>query len=222
MKKIFILSLLLPAIIFLSGCSKKPDSQNQEAVIDLVASQKIIDSSIIIQSTSTSETQKSVLADSQTDLQSSVEVDTIEKNVINQPAYLIDVYSSNGKNFIDVDYVEWLHGEASLRAQVEDGQCISLSECYDYPNGYKRNKNPKVRTFEVSSSVNIEISGSMGSTLNSMGERLLISFQEFEKIALELKSWNISYTPPFKKPLTFVTIEVKDGVVIKITEPYQE
>jgi len=68
-----------------------------------------------------------------------------EKDVINQPAYLMVAYSKNGKNYIDVDYVEWLHGDASIKAQVEDEKCVSVSECYDYPNGYKRNQNPRQR-----------------------------------------------------------------------------
>jgi len=158
------------------------------------------------------------------------ETPIVEKNVTSQPAYLITVYSKNGKNYIDVDYVEWLHGEASIKAQVEDGKCANSSDCYDYPNGYKRNQNPKIRTFEVSSSVSIEVNGEIASKLNEIdqthlgdpyGRNLLISFKKLEDAVLKMKSY-LSYNPPFKEPKAFITIDVKDNVVTKIIEPYQE
>jgi hypothetical protein len=149
------------------------------------------------------------------------ETPVVEKNVTSQPAYLITAYSKNGKNYIDVDYVEWLHGEASIKAQVEDGECTSASKCYDFPNGYKRNRNPKIRTFEVSSSASIEVSGDVASVLNALGQNLSISFEQFEDVVSKLKS-SYPYKPPFKEPKTFITIDVKDNIVTKIIEPYQE
>lgn len=162
--------------------------------------------------------------------QLNVETPTVEKNVTNQPAYLIAVYSKNGKNYIDVDYVEWLHGEASAKAQVEDGKCASASECYDYPNGYKRNQNPKVRTFEVSSITSIKVNGTIAFTLNEIdqiylkdpfGKNIEISFKKFEDAISKIKSY-IPYNYPFKEPKAFITVDVKNNIVTKIIEPYQE
>ncbi len=153
--------------------------------------------------------------------QPQTETPAVEKNVTSQPAYLIAAYSKNEKNYIDVDYVEWLHGEASIKAQVEDGGRVSTSECYDYPNGYKRNQNPKIRTFEVSPSAPINANGSIAFELNALGQNLSISFEKLESVVSKLKSY-LPYNPPFKEPKTFITIDVKDNIVIKIIEPYQE
>ncbi len=149
------------------------------------------------------------------------ETPVVEKNVLNQPAYLISVYSKNGKNYIDVDYVEWLHGEASIKAQVEDGKCASANDCYDYPNGYKRNQNPKIRTFEVSSSAPISVSGNIAFAFNALGQNLSISFKQFEDTVSKMKSY-LPYNPPFKEPKTFITIDIANNIVTKIIEPYQE
>lgn len=156
----------------------------------------------------------------------------VEENVIDQPAYLIDAYSKGSKGYIDVDYVEWLHGAASLEAQVEDGQCISTNtqDCYDFPNGYKKNRNLKIRTFEVSPDVYIEISGDIGFYINQIdqtqlenpfGRRMIISFEKLEDTVSKMKSY-YEVTPPFKQPKAFITIDVKNSLVTKIVEPYQE
>ena len=143
-----------------------------------------------------------------------------EKDVTNQPAYLIAAYSKNGKNYVDVDYVEWLHGDASLKAQVEDGKCVSLSECYDFPNGYKRNQNSLVRTFEVSPSVNIVVNGEISAEINKLentqlpnpyGRNLSITFNKLKDAVSAMGTLK-----------AFITIDVKGNVVTKISEPYQE
>lgn len=163
-------------------------------------------------------------------LQIDAEMPTVEKDITNQPVYLIAAYSKNGKNFIDVDYVEWLHGEASIKAQIEDGQCPSASECYDYPNGYKRNRNPQIRTFETSSKAIIEVNGEIAAKLNEInqtnlgdpyGRKLLISFSEFEKAVSKTKLY-LDYSSPFKEPRVFITIKIEDNLVTNITEPFQE
>jgi len=153
--------------------------------------------------------------------QPNTETPVVEKNVTSQPAYLITAYSKNGKNYIDVDYVEWLHGEASIKAQVEDGKCASTNDCYAYPNGYKRNQNSKIRTLEVSPSASIEVSGNIASVFNALGQNLSISFQKLEDVVSKLKPY-LPINPPFKEPKTFITIDVKDNIVTKIIEPYQE
>ena len=163
--------------------------------------------------------------------QSQTETPVAEENIASQPAYLLAAYSKNGKNYIDVDYVEWLHDEASVKAQVEDGQCANFEDCYAYPNGYKRNKNPKIRALEVSPSAPIEVNGTIAFIINEMdqvylidpmledpfGKNLLISFEKFEDAVLKIKS-----SPSYEGPPAFITIVVKDNIVTKIIEPYQE
>lgn len=153
-----------------------------------------------------------------------------EKNVTNQPAYLIAAYAKNEKNYVVVDYVEWLHGDVSIQAQVEDGECFSLDVCMDYPNGYKRNQNPKIRTLEVSPAVSITVNGSIAFTVDTLEQKNsgdpygLDTKIEFETLVEALSKMG-SYQqvkPSFKEPKTFITLDVAQNKVTKIVEPYQE
>jgi len=166
-------------------------------------------------------------------------------NVTDQPAYLIKAYSQNSKNYIDVDYIEVLSGTASLQAQVADGKCPNVNDCYDFPNGYKRNQNPLVRTFEVSNNAPITIGGLLFSkkfdvayAANNNGSNYYTSgdyyndyvgnqsnhnstFVEFKNLVSLVTSY-LPYNPPFKKPITYIRIDVQNNVTTKIVEPYQE
>ncbi len=148
----------------------------------------------------------------------------IEENVINQPAYLIDAYSKNGNNYIDVDYVEWLHGDAGIQAQVEDGECPNTTECWIYPNGHKRNRDPKIRTFEVSPNVSIEIKGDMASELigtTAPQKTLVIPFNKMEEIVSKRKTF-IESNPNPEIQIAFITIDVENNKIVRIFQPYQE
>jgi hypothetical protein len=146
----------------------------------------------------------------------------VTETVKNQPAYLISAYTKNEKNYIDVDYTEWLHGDAYIKAAVEDGDCPNINNCQAYPNGYKRNQNPMIRTFEVSQSASIEVSGLINGILNSYKTNVFpISFETFKNTVSTLKPV-LPSKPTFKDPLDFITIDVSNDLVTKITEPYQE
>jgi hypothetical protein len=147
---------------------------------------------------------------------------TNKNDVVRQAAYLIAAYTKSGKNYIDVDYVNWLSGEASIKAKIEDGVCLTVTNCEAFPNGYEQNKNPTVRTFEVSCLVSINASGLMNGILDSYKTNgISISFTTFEKVASSLKPLFPS-KPPFKNPLDFIMINVKNNIVTDINEPYQE
>jgi len=154
----------------------------------------------------------------------------VESDVTNQPTFLIAAYSNNGKNFIDVDYVTWLHGDASITAQVQDGKCASASVCQAFPNGYKQNLNPKIRTFEVPSSAPIIVNGEISSVVNEInqthltnpyGQNLSISFAKLKSAIATIKPW-LTTSAQFKAPKAFITISVKNNIVTNITEPYQQ
>lgn len=166
-------------------------------------------------------------------------------NVTDQPAYLIKAYTQSNKNYIDVDYIEVLSGTASLQAQVADGKCPNVNDCYDFPNGYKRNQNPLVRTFEVSANAPITIGGLLFSkkfdvayAANNNGSNYYTSgdyyndyvgnqsnhsstFAEFKNLVSLVTSY-LPYNPPYKKPITYIRIDVQNNIATKITEPYQE
>ncbi|HRY31267.1 MAG TPA: hypothetical protein P5328_02670 [Candidatus Paceibacterota bacterium] len=223
-KKGFINIALVILVVVLAGVVvyfvlRKPEPNNQP--LPLTNNQT---------PTTSSQTQAPTNIPTTSQAQSANETPATEKDITAQPAYLIAAYSKNEKNYIDVDYVEWLHGNASIQAQVEDGKCVSASECYDYPNGYKRNQNPLVRTFEVSPSASIVVNGEISAEINKLdntqlpnpyGMNLSITFSKL-KDAVSAMATFTTYTPPFKAPKAFVTIDVKSNVVTKISEPYQE
>lgn len=168
-----------------------------------------------------------------------------DEDVIDQPAYLISAYTQNGKNYIDVDYIQVLSGSASLQAQVEDGECSNINDCYDFPNGYKRNQNSLIRTFEVVNNAPITIYGLLfskkvdiayanannGSGYYTSGDwyndysgnqnNHSVTFTEFKNLISQVTSYLI-VNPPFQQPKTYIRIDVQNDKVIKITEPYQE
>ncbi len=140
----------------------------------------------------------------------------ITKNdVINQPAYLKSVYIKNGKNYIDVDYIQMFATiEEQKKAATEDGFCDNIATCDVYNNGYKRNTNPLIRTFEVSSSVIINVYGEYNQYLNNgdlNSANSLINFSQLKEY--KQKSGNYEQ---------YIVLDVKDNKVIKIIEPYQE
>lgn len=158
------------------------------------------------------------------------DVATTTTDVTDQPAYLIAAYTKNGKNYIDVDYVELLGGPEAITAKVEDGECLNAQDCYNYPNGYKRNRNPLVRTFEVSPTATIIVNGATAATINELdktnlgdpyGLDLSISFSKLSTAITAMRSYT-TVKPSFKTPKTFVMITVKNTVVTNIMEPYQE
>jgi len=63
--------------------------------------------------------------------------------------YLKKIYSKNGKNYFDIDYIQWLTGDVAEKAMREDGECSQKGECIVLNDYYIRNQNPLVRSFEV-------------------------------------------------------------------------
>ncbi|MDD5490039.1 MAG: hypothetical protein PHP25_05180, partial [Candidatus Moranbacteria bacterium] len=69
--------------------------------------------------------------------------------------FIKKVYAKNGKNYLDVDYIQWLTGAEAEKAMREDGRCPKTGECIVYDDYYIRNQNPLIRTFEISPDVEI-------------------------------------------------------------------
>lgn len=78
---------------------------------------------------------------------------TITKESGKELGYIKRAYQMSSKNYIDIDYIQWLSGEEGKVACKEDGACSAtcdqpIDRCL--PNGYYiRNQNTKIRTFEV-------------------------------------------------------------------------
>jgi hypothetical protein len=153
----------------------------------------------------------------------SLKIDTINNSeesttndVVDQPAYLKSVYTKDGKNYITVDYIQMFKtSEERVKAMIEDGECSNTKDCYDFPNGYKRNINPLIRTFEVDPNVVINVYGEYNQVLNNgdlNSAKSLITFAQ-------LKTFDNKSGEDYEQ---YVRIDVKNNKVTKIIEPYQE
>lgn len=69
--------------------------------------------------------------------------------------FIKKVYTKGGKNYLDIDYIQWLMGDAAEKAMREDGQCPKTGECIVYDGYYIRNQNPLIRTYELVPDVEI-------------------------------------------------------------------
>ncbi len=141
--------------------------------------------------------------------------ESTNNDAVNQPAYLKSVYVKNGKNYIDVDYIQmFATSEERIKAMIEDKECVNVKDCYDFPNGYKRNANPLIRTFEVSPSVLINVYGEYNQYLNNGdldSSKSLITFSQLK----DFSNKQVDYEQ-------YIILDVKNDKVVKIIEPYQE
>lgn len=144
----------------------------------------------------------------------------------------VNIYESAGKRYLDIDYVQWLTDKEAIKAAIEDKECfqgedvpklLKELEGYDISNGfgkfgscapngfYIRNKNPQVRTFEISKNAEI--------TMQTLSHTTDGNFNFGEKVSYKtFKSLFTSKDSHFRN-LPF-HIEVVNGLIMKITEQY--
>lgn len=126
--------------------------------------------------------------------------------------YLKKVYAKSGKNYIDVDYVQWLSGDVAQKAMREDGMCPKTGECIVLNDYYIRNQNPLIRTFEVSPDVEIlahdfEADYSSGNWNESM---TFSRFNQYFNTNANNGYWD---SAPFH-------VEIGNNKILKVTEQY--
>lgn len=140
--------------------------------------------------------------------------DDINPPVVSEKAigYLKKVYAGSGKNYINIDYVQWLSGDTAEQAMREDGQCPKKGECTVLNDYYIRNQNPLIRTFEVSPDAEIlahDFSADYGA--GNWNENWTFSrFSQYFNSNVNNGYWK---TVPFH-------VEIGNNKVLKITEQY--
>lgn len=99
-------------------------------------------------------------------------------------------------NKITLDYVDYLSGKEAEKAAIEDGRCNPEQiDSYCFPNGtvYFRNNNPKLRTFEVSPTVQIKTATAFNRTPTGIA---IISLAELKNIlATQIQNETNMYVP---------------------------
>lgn len=121
--------------------------------------------------------------------------------------YIKLVYDQSGKKYLDIDYVQWLSGEAARAAAIEDKGC-KPEECI--PNGYYiRNRNAQLRTYEISEkAIVLSLEGDL-----TQGKAITLKhFIEIFEDTAQSTQW-------LRESL--YDIEVKEGIVTRIAQRYQ-
>lgn len=131
-----------------------------------------------------------------------------------QIGYIKKVYTTSGKNYLNIDYIQWLTGDAAEKAMREDGQCPKTGECIVYDDYYIRNQNPLVRTFEISLDAKIVMQ-----TYDAEKTGIVMNNQEIS--FGQLKSIFSSGTDPNAqlKDVPYI-VEISNQQIVKITEQY--
>lgn len=123
--------------------------------------------------------------------------------------YIKAVYDKNGKNYLDIDFVQWL--------SHSDGTCSLTSESSNIPkcnpNGYLIvNQNPKIRTFEISRDAEITMQTyASGQCYVQWNEK--VNYTTFKSF------WGSSPACMHLKSLPY-NIEAQNDVITKIIEQY--
>lgn len=128
-----------------------------------------------------------------------------------QIGYVKKVYSKNGKNYLSIDYIQWLTGTEAQKAMREDGACPKTGECIVFDDYYIRNVNPLIRTFEIAPEAEITMQ------TYDMEETGLIHPQ---KISFAQYSW--IFAPKVNSRLKDVPyiIEISSNKITKVNEQY--
>lgn len=132
-----------------------------------------------------------------------------------QIGYIKKVYTKQGKEFLDIDYVQWLSGSAAIPAMREDGACPKKGECMVLNDYYIRNQNPMLRTFEISPEVKV-LMQTWDSEKNDIQWDYPISYNQFKGIFTGASK--ISNRENLKNVPYYVYYE--NGIITKIAEQY--
>lgn len=122
-------------------------------------------------------------------------ISTTEKAI----GYIKNIYEKNGKNYLDINYIQWLNSE----------ECKSKN--IFAPNGFCiLDQNTEIRTFEISNDVEIFMQTLSHAADGNYNLNEKINYKKFKNIfTTSQNQTNVPYN-----------IELKNNIIIKITEQY--
>jgi len=141
------------------------------------------------------------------------EAGMLPANSERQMGHIKKIYVKGGKNYLDIDYIQWLTGEAAEKAMREDGECPKTGECVVLNDYYIRNVNPLIRAFEISPDVEIFMQTyGAGEPGGDISWNQQISFNQFRSIFDTNRK-------PHLKNVPYI-VEIQNQTIIKVTEQY--
>lgn len=129
-----------------------------------------------------------------------------------QIGYIKKVYAKSGKNYLNIDYIQWLTGSAAEKAMREDGQCSKTGECIVFDDYYIRNQNPILRTFEISPEAKIVMQTYNAEQTGIVGNSQEITLDQFKNIYSSNSQLGLRDVP--------YIVEISNQQIVKITEQY--
>ena len=123
----------------------------------------------------------------------------LDPNVITAMGYINNIYERDEKNYLDIDYIQWLNSEECKSKNIEapSGFCIL-------------NEETKIRAFEISQAVEIQMQTLSHTVDGNYNWNEEISFERFKNIFTS--SQNLKNVP--------YNIELKNNSITKIVEQY--
>jgi hypothetical protein len=131
-----------------------------------------------------------------------------------QIGFIKKAYAKSGKNYLDIDYIQWLTGDVAEKALREDGQCPKTGECIVYDDYYIRNQNPLIRTFEISPDAKIVMQTFSAEQTGIVMNNEEITFNQFRNIFSSGSESDFHL-----KDVPYI-VEISNQQIVKITEQY--
>lgn len=128
--------------------------------------------------------------------------------------YIKKVYTSGGKEYLDIDYAVLFTGTEAVRAAREDG-VIGPGEELDGEQYYIRNRNPRIRTFVISRDVAIKVETYNTATIENPDiYKGTLSYNKFKRVFAtnDRNNQNMIVNP------WYITID--DSIITKIEEQF--
>jgi hypothetical protein len=123
----------------------------------------------------------------------------------NQIGYVLTASVTGGKNYISIDYVQFLTGQAAIDAAKTDGVAQKDSQGHWYVDNdyYIVNDNTKIRTFEVAPTASIKVLKTGSSELKS------VTFSQFMALG-----------PTFASGKMLMHCNVVGGIVVALEQQF--
>lgn len=137
----------------------------------------------------------------------------LPENSERQMGYIKKVYEKSGKSYLNIDYIQWLTGDAAEKAMRQDGECPATGECLVLNDYYIRNQNPLIRTFEIDPAATILMQTySMGEAGGDIIWNQPITYAQFKSIFTNNAKLHLKDVP--------YIVEIQNQKITKITEQY--
>ncbi|MFA5872167.1 MAG: hypothetical protein WC858_05645 [Parcubacteria group bacterium] len=133
------------------------------------------------------------------------------ENSERQIGYIKKVYAKGGKNYLNIDYIQWLSGDAAEKAMREDGACPKAGECVVLNDYYIRNVNALIRTFEISPEAQITMQ-TYDVEATGQIQSQTINLAQFGQIWISNQKLSLREVP--------YIVEIQNQQIIKINEQY--